>query len=188
MLKDIVLVALALLGFIALIFNVQSRRGHESLIATGGSETARKSCYCGESTKEARDRGCKYDSLCAAWLPEHCRNDELTAEFETLGDGADGNWLYWADKNHTILLTVDEVAELGNDPNATFHMSSQWHITHCFYLWRLEHRTRFNGKFVEARSDSEEHILHCLHVVQNPQFGVVAGVTLDADYTGQTME
>lgn len=130
---------------------------------------------------EARQRGCKYDSLCAAWLPDHCRDDELTAEFERLGDGPNGTWLYWADAKHTIPLTVEEVAELGDDPGATFHMSGQWHVNHCFMFWRLEHRSRFNGKTIEGRSDTEKHIFHCQEVILHPEVGVVSGVTLDAD-------
>lgn len=47
-------------------------------------------CYCGTSSAEAKSMGCKYDSLAAAWLPEHCRDDELTAEFDHSGDGPNG--------------------------------------------------------------------------------------------------
>lgn len=183
--KDLVLAILALLGVILTISSIYYHRntGAKSTNVSGYA-TPRESCYCGESTTEARARGCKYDSLCAAWLPDHCRDAELTAEFERSGDGPDGKWLYWADRNHTMPLTVEQVAELGNDPTATFHMSGQWHVTHCFYLWRLEHRSRFTRHlFVEGRSDTEKHILHCQHVVHHPKKGVVAGVTLDADAT-----
>jgi len=51
-----------------------------------------RSCNCGETVSEAISRGCKYDSLAAAWLPDWCRDDELLAEFETLGPNADGSW------------------------------------------------------------------------------------------------
>lgn len=183
--KDIVLASLALVGLIVGTFGMLHRHQHDEKIsqdAATGHGLARESCYCGNSTAEARQRGCKYYSLSAAWLPDHCRDDELTAEFERLGDGPDGNWLYWADKNHTQPLTIEQVAELGDDPSATFHMSGKWHVTHCFFLWRLEHRSRFNGKFVEGRFDSEKHILHCMKVAgQHLQIGTMSGVSLDAD-------
>lgn len=51
---------------------------------------AHRGCYCGTSSTEAKSMGCKYDSLAAAWLPEHCRDDELTAEFDRSGDGPNG--------------------------------------------------------------------------------------------------
>ncbi|OIW34364.1 hypothetical protein CONLIGDRAFT_607168 [Coniochaeta ligniaria NRRL 30616] len=184
--KDMVLAFLALLGLILTIFNIYDHH-NRSIKSTNvtGYATPRQSCYCGESTTEARARGCKYDSLCASWLPDHCRDAELTAEFERSGDGPDGSWLYWADKNHTMPLTVEQVGELANDPTATFHMSGQWHVTHCFFLWRLEHRSRYTRNlFVEGRYDTEKHIVHCLHVVHHPQKGTRAGVSLDGDATG----
>ncbi len=180
--KDMVLTFLALLGLIVLVSNAVYPRHDGVPKGIVGYAIPRKPCYCGESVAEARSRGCKYDSLCAAWLPDHCRDDELTAEFETTGDGPDGNWLYYADKNHTKLLTMEQVAELADDPLGRFHMSPQWHVIHCFFFWRLEHRARLNGKFVEARSDNERHIIHCQKIINDPGPGSVSGVALDADF------
>jgi hypothetical protein len=50
-------------------------------------------CDCGDSVAEATSLGCKFDSLSMAWLPEHCRDDELTAEFNTAGNGPNGTWI-----------------------------------------------------------------------------------------------
>ncbi|KAI1336265.1 hypothetical protein F5Y15DRAFT_209274 [Xylariaceae sp. FL0016] len=181
LIKDIVLMALGLLGLVSLTFNIASHLQNVAASEAAGYVIPRRSCYCGETTTEARQRGCKYDSLAAAWLPDHCRDDELTAEFEQSGDGPDGRWLYWADKQHTKPLTLEQIAEMGNDANATFHMSGQWHVVHCFFFWRKEHRSRFNGKFVEGRFDGEEHILHCQRMVLAPPMYTKSGVTLDAD-------
>lgn len=180
--KDVFLICLASIGLVAGGYGILQNLGHGGASKSSTDSTfLHKSCYCGESTAEARQRGCKYSSMSAAWLPDHCRDDELTAEFERLGDGPDGNWLYWADKNHTHPLTVDQVAALGDDPSATFHMSADWHVVHCFFLWRLEHRSRFNGKSIEGRFDNEQHILHCMKVAQNLQHGTKSGVSLAAD-------
>ncbi len=184
MVKDVVLVTLVVLGMISMGFNLQYRRQIDATKDIAGYAVPRKSCYCGRTTEEAKAMGCKYSSLNAAWLPEHCRDDELTAEFEQSGDGPDGQWLYWADKARTQPLSVDQVAELANDPRAIFYMSGHWHVIHCLFFWRMEHRSRFNGKFVEGRSDTEKHILHCMQVIANPQIGVGAGVSLNADVSG----
>jgi len=122
---------------------------------------ARHGCYCGTSSTEAKSMGCKYDSLAAAWLPERCRDDELTAEFDRSGDGPNGTWLYWRDTHHTIPITPEEIQYLGDTPGARFHMDYSWHEVHCLFYWRKEHRFRFNGKILDPRSDSEEHIKHC---------------------------
>ncbi|KAG8166679.1 hypothetical protein KVR01_002368 [Diaporthe batatas] len=186
--KDVILAALAFLGVLSMAYNITFYRGrqqHDSVMFdpfAEGYAVPRQSCHCGSTTAEARVLGCKYSPLASAWLPEHCRDDELELEFELLGDGPDGHWMYFADKARQVRLSLDEIAEFGNDPNATFHMSSEWHITHCFFFWRWEHRNRFNGKFLPLRSDSEHHIKHCEQVVRGGgNFQVVSGVTLDAD-------
>lgn len=103
--KDIVLVALGVFGLFALLSSQHTGTG-----SSAPRDPWRASCYCGESTSEAKTMGCKYDALSAAWLPAHCRDDELTAEFLAHKDGP---WHYWADQSHTKELTLDEVGELG---------------------------------------------------------------------------
>jgi hypothetical protein len=67
---------------------------------------------CGNSTTEATALGCKYDTLASAWLPEPCRDDELTAEFDRAGPG--GSWKYYSDENLTTELTLAELALYGD--------------------------------------------------------------------------
>ncbi|KAM3077217.1 hypothetical protein ACMFMG_003318 [Clarireedia jacksonii] len=119
-------------------------------------------CHCGSSVSEALSLNCAYDSLAASWLPAECRDDELTAQFEQSGDGPNGEWLYWADKNHTKLLTKEEMAMNAFDRSKQPHVSWQWHKMHCFFYWRKEWRTRDGGKRrVEEQSSSEAHVLNC---------------------------
>jgi hypothetical protein len=141
-----------------------------------------RSCDCGANTTEALALGCKYDSLAAAWLPEHCRDDELTAEFERSGDGPNGTWQYWADTKHTQPMSLEEVGALADHPDQLFHMDNEWHVIHCIFYWRKEHRARFNGKIVEPRSDNEGHIKHCGHIFKHGAYGTVAGVPLNTDH------
>lgn len=89
------------------------------------------SCDCGNSVEEAVGRGCKYDSLAAAWLPEHCRDDQLTAEFETQGPGPNGSWTYWRDSKHTIEISIPEIAAMAGDRDHLFRMSWDWHRGKC---------------------------------------------------------
>ncbi|KAJ5722015.1 hypothetical protein N7488_000050 [Penicillium malachiteum] len=44
-------------------------------------------CDCDDSVAEELSNGCIYDELSAAWLPDRCREDSITAEFAALGDG-----------------------------------------------------------------------------------------------------
>lgn len=183
--KDLVLAAFGLLGFVSFIklltlfpTNSPASEIGESI---GGQTSVPMSCDCGSSVAEAMSLGCKYDSLAAAWLPEHCRDDELTAEFERSGPGVDGKWTYWADFAHTQEISLDEIAAMGGDVDSKFYMSGYWHVIHCIFYWRKEHRARLNGKIVEPRSDSEAHIIHCGKMFLDPGNNTVAGVALNTD-------
>ncbi|KAF2035916.1 hypothetical protein EK21DRAFT_45033, partial [Setomelanomma holmii] len=118
-------------------------------------------CYCGASVAEAKFLNCIYDELSAGWLPPHCRDDALTAEFVSLGDDPSGGWLYWADKNRTQSLTLEQVGRYADIQPENFHMSYEWHRQHCFFLWRKEHRMKARGRVFDPRSDSEHHVKHC---------------------------
>lgn len=163
----------------------------------------RRGCYCGTTSTEAIAMGCKYDSLAAAWLPDHCRDDELTAEFDRSGDGPNGTvcqskvvstctmtdivlqWLYFKDTHHTIPISVEEIQWLGDTPDERFHMDYSWHEVHCLFYWRKEHRFRLNGKTLDPRSDTEEHIKHCGMVWARKATygtGTVSGVVFDTNH------
>ncbi|GKZ37819.1 hypothetical protein AbraIFM66950_009608 [Aspergillus brasiliensis] len=140
--------------------------------------TPHTGCDCGTSVAEAIARDCKFDGLAMAWLPPHCRDDELAAEFNTVGDGPNGTWIYYSDSERTIPMDVSEVAALADEPTALVHMSVQWHTLHCIFYWRKQYRARFNGKIVEPRSDSEHHIKHCGQIFLSPGSGTKSGVAL----------
>lgn len=185
-LKDVVLIAFAILGFINLVR--PSRTIHTHVYSGGGTaadkthaEPAITSCDCGKSSAEALSLGCKYDSLAAAWLPAHCRDDELTAEFERSGPGVDGSWTYWTDGNHTREISIEEIAKGADDPEFRFHMTGHWHVIHCIFYWRKEHRARLQGKVVEGRSFSEAHSKHCGRIFLDSGRDTIAGVAFNTD-------
>ncbi|KAK1958776.1 hypothetical protein LY78DRAFT_591484 [Colletotrichum sublineola] len=121
-------------------------------------------CHCGSSVSEALDIGCKYDTLSVSWLPDHCRDDELVAEFDRAGPN--GSWPYYADKNATIPITIESISRLADLPHeqAIFYTSTGWHIAHCAFYWRKEFRMRAKGLGTESRYDKESHIEHCYKI------------------------
>lgn len=133
-LKDLLLLGLAIPGLFALL----RPETCTTLRASGppseqSTTTSNSSCNCGASVAEAKSIGCKYDALASAWLPTHCRDEALTAEFERAGDGPAGEWTYWADSNHTIELTLDEIASHGGDADFRFQATADWHLHHCLF-------------------------------------------------------
>ncbi|KAK2591108.1 hypothetical protein QQS21_011196 [Conoideocrella luteorostrata] len=135
--------------------------GFKSYLNSGKPAVSPVSCDCGATIDEAISMGCKYDNLSVSWLPPQCRDDELTAEFNNAGPG--GEWRYWADRNQTQPLTIEEVGALAAKSirEAQFWTAFGWHVSHCSFYWRKEYRMREGGLQVEHRYDRESHVKHC---------------------------
>ncbi|KAI5918038.1 hypothetical protein F4810DRAFT_609597 [Camillea tinctor] len=153
-----------------------------------------RSCNCGETVEEALANGCVYDSLAAAWLPPHCRSAAITEEFESVGpnepDRWGNTWGYWADKNKTQPMSLEEVSMLPESARrggqVFFYSTHEWHVKHCIYYWRKmwesSRRARgFPGSggeagelVIEKRYDTLMHIEHCMAML------VKQGVPLDS--------
>ncbi|KAI0592929.1 hypothetical protein F4775DRAFT_56571 [Biscogniauxia sp. FL1348] len=156
--------------------------------------TQPRSCNCGETVEEARANGCIYDSLAAAWLPPHCRSAAITEDFESVGpnepDRWGNTWSYWADKNKTQPMTLEEVSMIPETARhggqMYFYSTHDWHVKHCIYYWRKmwesSRRARgFPGSageagelVIEKRYDTLMHIEHCMAML------VKQGVPLDS--------
>ncbi|TVY89304.1 hypothetical protein LAWI1_G005780, partial [Lachnellula willkommii] len=113
--RNIVIFALASWGFFNIITQIIHKLPEsihhqhpepQDLKTESISHSPRRSCACGSSTAEAIALGCVYDSLSPAWMQPYCQDAALTAEFETLGDGPNGTWKYYADRNHTQELSM----------------------------------------------------------------------------------
>ncbi|ROW08767.1 hypothetical protein VPNG_06408 [Cytospora leucostoma] len=124
-------------------------------------------CHCGSSVAEAKALNCTYDTLSVSWLPPHCREDELTAEFDRAGPN--GTWPYYADKNATIPISLEAMSLLADLPRAqaVFYTSTGWHVAHCAFYWRKEYRMRARGLMTESRYDKESHIEHCYEIFKS---------------------
>ena len=107
-------------------------------------------CNCGNSTSEAKSRGCKFDSLATAWLPSACRDDELTAEFEGSGPLENGSWPYYKDLRKEHLISVEDLASMADDENGrTYYVTSEWFLARCLFYWRKMERAESRGTTIE---------------------------------------
>ncbi|GKZ16867.1 hypothetical protein AbraIFM66951_006360 [Aspergillus brasiliensis] len=173
--RNTLIILLAIWGLISLTHTLIL-----SIFSTTSTLQKPTTCHCGTSTTEALSLNCKFDSLAAAWLPPHCRDDELTAEFERAGPNPDGSWTYYADDYHTVPMAIEEVAALADNQSARVQMTRDWHVVHCLFYWRKMFRVReMEGVIVEPSFDHEEHIKHCIGVVLEDSWGTEARVALD---------
>jgi hypothetical protein len=125
-------------------------------------------CDCGPDIATALTRNCIYDSLATAWLPPHCRDDTLTAEFDRAGPGPNGAWPYYADANGTIPLSKLQLGLLG-ETNGTFWSLREWHVAHCTFYWLKYVRMRETAKVMEDRFDRVMHVRHCARLILKPR-------------------
>ncbi|KAF5866550.1 hypothetical protein ETB97_011435 [Aspergillus alliaceus] len=167
--KTILYIALALYGLLSLLLQTIKYIQSQQPIT----------CDCGRSTAEALSKGCKYDTMSAAWLPEPCRDDELSAEFDRMGPGPNGKWSYWADQNRTRELSIEELSLLP-DNNLPFFTTWDWHVAHCSYRWRKQLRPNF--LFYKMNRDAAYgHVEHCEEVmrVHDREQTIMSGVGLN---------
>ncbi|KAF5024432.1 hypothetical protein F66182_3518 [Fusarium sp. NRRL 66182] len=189
LLKDMILLSLAVPGFVTLVSPSVACPGVQEAMTPAENQVIVHTaplghCNCGSSVTEAVQMGCKYDALAAAWLPDHCRDDALTAEFERMGHGQDGKWPYYSDLNFTKEIAAEDLGSKADEPGFLFYSTGEWHMAHCLFYWRKQYRSRFNNVTVEPRYDSDNHIQHCITVLLQPgalKGKVMAGVELDSD-------
>ncbi|EGX92881.1 hypothetical protein CCM_04253 [Cordyceps militaris CM01] len=181
-LKDLILLGLAIPTLITLFQSSVTHFQHASAPGSGVS-FALPGCNCGDSVAQAVELNCQYDTLAAAWLPPHCRDDELTAEFDAFGDGPNGTWMYWADAQHTKAIAVQDLGALADRPRGgPFYTTHRWHLMHCFFYWRKSIRAKSRGTMLELRYENDGHAKHCAQMLgADGNKGAQAGVVLNSN-------
>ncbi|KAJ5807418.1 hypothetical protein N7447_010874 [Penicillium robsamsonii] len=112
---------------------------------------------CGNSTEEAKRRGCTFDVLSMNWLPEQCARDE-TQEF--IDYAVNETWVYYRDRHaeHPI-EGADELSELGDK----FWWSTQReHLVHCAFMILRLHKVLERGGKIDHLTGSFGHTKHCV--------------------------
>ena len=114
--------------------------------------------HCGSSIKEAKELGCSWDLLSAAWLRPECLDAELTESFRNEDD-----WPFFADKEGQHPLKEEELQwRVGEGMH--YYTNLKYHRTHCSYQWRKMHRAMERGSRIENKLADYHHTLHCGYV------------------------
>ena len=136
-----------------------------------------KTCSCGTSVAEAKSLNCIYDELAIGWLPPHCIDSALTAEFSSLGTN-NGSWPYYLDQEATIPLTLEEISLLADD-GTPFYTTHEWYLVHCNYSWRKFFRSSSGGSGVvmDVRNHNFKHTVDCGELQTKYHFLPLKGVS-----------
>lgn len=136
---------------------------------------------CGNTAKEARARGCIFDTISFTWLVPECYDEELIAEFDKLPIV----WHFYADAAGTQEVPWD-VVERGE--RALF-VPWAHHLWHCAFGWRKMHRAVVAGVPVDSYIGSYPHTKHCSQMMveensKHPMEEVNTIMTLKFPYCG----
>lgn len=116
----------------------------------------RTTLSCGNSTTEAKERGCSYDPLSACWMHESCPHD-YTDVFTTFNDGKP--FIYYYDEAAT--RQMKDYDEVGENANGFYWTSVREHLVHCLYLLRRGHDVHMRGDRLDSMLANIEHVDHC---------------------------
>lgn len=144
---------------------------------------------CGNTTAEARARGCEFDLLSYSWLPQKCLDRETSAEFRDWvmsSDRRHGSWPFFTDEKLTNPVPDEDALSERTMPVFTWTTWEE-HLGHCVFLGRRIQRSISGGFGVDPHQGNYEHTAHCTKEVlkgieedqsQNPNisyFGVLFG-------------
>jgi hypothetical protein len=166
---------LTIWGFFDICFIVFRNASWEKL---GRTYNNTPQCWCGTQNEEAVAMGCIYDHIAVDWLPPHCHDADLVAEFDASGPGTNGTWSYYRIESQGMLgpnfipieeeptTTIDTFAQRGEDYWAT----TEWHVAHWLFTWRKQIRflgQDLEGNLIEPWNAKEAHVKHCSEYIWN---------------------
>jgi hypothetical protein len=152
--------AAGLVLIILLLLGIRSGFSHEQLPPARPAPA-----NCGNSTAEAKAKGCHFDLLAYSWTPDECYDPVTDAEFFewiTRPERVLGPFPFFYHYNAT--QKVKNAEELGNAPNTRIYTTREEHLAHCAHFLRRIHRSTQlpPGKtYLTERSAGYEHSQHC---------------------------
>jgi len=116
-------------------------------------ETATIPTDCGTSVAEARAKGCQYEPMQRAWIPQQCYFPEPATEYDPFNDRT---WFLDA-----TLETQADVRELKSGDVPVAYVAN-FHQEHCTYNWRkLAIAVNKKARWIDNRVGNIHHATHC---------------------------
>jgi len=118
---------------------------------------------CGSNPQEARARGCHFDIISFAWLPDACYDKELSDGFDDMAE-----WKWWLDPNATQPVSH---AEAMTGEHTGLYVNWEYHLRHCTAMWKKLHRALLgDGKrAIDSYVGPIQHTEHCEKMLLRPR-------------------
>jgi hypothetical protein len=120
---------------------------------------------CGNTTTEARKKGCEFDLLSYSWIPPDCYDRETAGEFRRWVNDPDrerGSWPLFEDRQ--LKQRIADENDLSERIGIWTWVTEEIHLGHCAFLARRLHRA-IEGKFRLTGVENINHTLHCTNQV-----------------------
>lgn len=153
-----------LLGFLVIILGgevVRSQLPHRN--PKQEAQSSLLESPCGNTTAEARARGCEFDLLSYSWLPQQCLDRETSAEFRSWilsPDRERGSWPFFTDSTFTSRISDEEALSERNLPVMTYTTWEE-HLGHCVFLARRIYRSMGGDFGMDPHFGNYGHTVHC---------------------------
>ena len=111
---------------------------------------------CGDTSAQAIENGCIFDSMLSAWLhpdcfwAEHYSSASQTANITFFLDAA---------------LTEPYGPNKGGWPQKYLYAENDYHIMHCTYMWERQIMIWSAGSKIDSLSWDPHHTAHCIEMV-----------------------
>lgn len=167
------ILAISLVGAsIFFLWQQPTLRGHEN------------KTHCGNSTAQARARGCKFDLLSMRWLPSACANDEWTQKFQHFVNDESRiphPWPWFTDRNGT--MQIENEAAFSERVHEHSYTTHEVHLAHCMFLWQRLHHGLQEGVVINDKTLQMSHTLHCERIVlkETPFFEIDTSAVVGFD-------
>ncbi len=109
--------------------------------------------HCGNDAITARNRGCMFDPISIAWLPESCHDFELTKEFLAVE-----RWHFWTRPDTSDAMSLANVMQ---GQHSTLFVSETYLRHRCVFAWRKLHRAVLNSTAVDAYTTGWDGMMEC---------------------------
>ena len=146
---------------LTLILQRQQQNHHHGKVSLNDTETFIQWKDCGNSSVEARSKGCAFDVLLTTWIHADCFDAELHEHYLQKYQ-----FPFWRKGSMEDAISLEEVRQ---GDYIEIYTNLFYHFAHCGYAWEMILRAYRRGRPIEGELWAMGHTTHCVwHMVERP--------------------
>lgn len=123
--------------------------------------TASSSGACGSDSVTARFRGCMFDPVSIAWLPQECHDFDLTREFLELEKGQ-----FWTEAGAVGPISLANVMQ---GRHSSLFVRKSYLRNRCIFAWRKLHRAVKSETALDGYTTERNGLMECETLFQDTE-------------------